>query len=163
MVYLSHEDIRAGQFLTILTDRLSAIDARCIVLDGAANMMTGPMPAEEFRHLLDNLVIRFKKLDVTSLITIEARALFLVDSATELGLSAVADNLLMLRYASVGSQLIPTLNVVKTRGGSHDRRTHSLIIGKGGLSIGSPMIDVRQHAGPHPAGGRSPDDVGVRK
>ena len=57
------------------------------------------MPPAELRHLLYKLVVRFKTLGVTSLLTLESGSLSSMESVTERALSPIADNLLMLRYA----------------------------------------------------------------
>ena len=89
--------------------------------------------------MLYKLTVRFKTLGITSLLTVETPSLSSLESPAELGLSPVADNLLMLRYDHADGQLSPTLTIVKTRGSDHDRRTHRLVVGQGGVSVGSPL------------------------
>jgi circadian clock protein KaiC len=69
-------------------------------------------------------------------LTAESKSLYFGDQITERGFSPVADNLLMLRYVANKGELHPSLRVVKTRGSTHDRRTHFFEIGKGGIRIG---------------------------
>jgi circadian clock protein KaiC len=47
----------------------------------------------------------------------------------------------MLRYVDTGGRLAPTLTVVKTRGSEHDRRTHEIVLAKGGMRVGSPVSE----------------------
>lgn len=140
LLYISRENIRAGQFLTVLAKKLESIGAKRVVLDAAMNMMTG-LSADNFRHLLYNLLLRFKALGVTSMVTLEAPGLFATDAVTDLYLSPIADNLLMLRYVREGRDLLPSLTVVKSRGSKHDRKTFALSAGMGGMSIGDPLGD----------------------
>ena len=98
ILYSLAEHIRAGQFLTVLADRIQALKARRVVLDAATQMLTERMAPDELRQLLYKLVVRFKTLGVTSLLTLEAASLYSTERVTELGLSPIADNLLMLRY-----------------------------------------------------------------
>jgi circadian clock protein KaiC len=135
LLYISREHVRAGQFLTVLADRLLRMKARRVVLDATTQMLTEHMTLGELRHLLYKLVNRFKSLGITSLLTLEAPSLSSTRKVTELGLSPVADNLLMLRYAAEDRGFSPTLTIIKTRGTDHDRRTHALQIGKGGMRI----------------------------
>jgi len=139
ILYVSREHIRAGQFLTVLADQLTALKADRVVLDAATKMRTEHMDLEEFRHVLYKLTVRFKTLDITSLLTIETPSLSSIETATELGLSPVADNLLMLRYDRADGRLAPTLTIVKTRGSDHDRRTHALVVAAGGVRVGLPL------------------------
>lgn len=136
ILYISRESIRAGQFLTVLADKLIKLKAGRVVLDATSQMLTGHMATSEFRHLLYKLVVRFKTLGITSLFTLESSSLQSTEFVTQEGLSPIADNLLMLRYKeSDGGRLEPMLAVVKTRGSDHDRGTHSLVIGPGGMRI----------------------------
>jgi circadian clock protein KaiC len=54
-------------------------------------------------------------------------------------MSAVADNLLMLRYREAEGRLSPTLTIVKSRGSEHDRGTHAISVGHGGLRVGAVL------------------------
>jgi circadian clock protein KaiC len=135
IVYLPREHIRAGQFLSVLADRLLAMKARRVVLD-AATQMTEAMPESDIRDLLYKLVVRFKTLGVTSILLLEAASLHSTDSVTGRALSPISDNLLMLRYAMKQDAFEPTLTVVKSRGSAHDRRSHPIELGVGGMRIG---------------------------
>jgi circadian clock protein KaiC len=139
ILYVSREHLRAGQFLTVLADRLTALKATRVVLDAATQMLTEHMAIDELRYVLYKLVVRFKTLGITSVVTLEAPFLYSTDRVTEQGLSPIADNLLMLRYKEADGRLWPTLTIVKTRGSDHDRATHAVAVGKGGMRIESSV------------------------
>jgi circadian clock protein KaiC len=136
ILYLSREHLRAGQFLTYLTDRLADQKASRVVLDAVTQMLTEHMAVDEFRHVLYKLTVRFKTLDITSVLTLESPALQSTERVTELGLSPIADNLLMLRYKEADGRMTPSLTIVKTRGADHDRGIHLISVGKGGIRVG---------------------------
>jgi circadian clock protein KaiC len=151
ILYIPREHIRAGQLLSVLADKIDRLKARRLVLDAVTQVMTEESPPDGLRNLLYKLVIRFKSLGVTSLLTLEATSLHSTETASGRALSPIADNLLMLRYAKQNSGLVPTLTVVKTRGSDHDYGTHSLIIAKGGLRVG-PRLGATESppaAAPH--------------
>jgi circadian clock protein KaiC len=83
--------------------------------------------------------VRFKALDVTSMITVESKAMFSTETVTDRDFSPIADNLLMLRYVREEGSIKPSLTVVKTRGTKHDRDTHLFEIEKGGMRIGPSL------------------------
>ena len=153
VIYLSREHVRAGQFLSLLEDRIRQQKPHRLVLDAVTQMMTQGVPPDELRHLLYKLVTRFKSLGVTSLLTIETRSLHSTDSVTENALSPIADNLLMLRYAEGGDRLQPVLRVVKTRGSAHDYGTHAITIGEGGMQVSSPVSGTGKVKGKKAAAG----------
>jgi circadian clock protein KaiC len=136
LLYVSREHIRAGQFLTVLADKLKALEGSRVVVDAATQMLTEHMAIDDFRHVLYKLMVRFKVLNITTVLTLEAPSLVSIERVTELALSPVADNLLMLRYVDTAGRLAPTLTIVKTRGSDHDRETHSVVVGRGGMRIG---------------------------
>ena len=135
IVFVSREDIRIGEFLTVLADKLTASKATRVVIDAITHMMNERIGLDELRHVLYKLAIRFKALDVTSWFTLEASSLYATDHVTERSLSPIADNLLMLRYRADANRLSSTLAVVKTRGSEHDRATHHFVIGPGGARV----------------------------
>jgi KaiC/GvpD/RAD55 family RecA-like ATPase len=73
---------------------------------------------------------------------LETSELHSAERVTDQRLSPIADNLVMLRYLRGEAELRPSLTVVKTRGSAHDGRVHALSIGKGGLRIEGPAIEV---------------------
>jgi len=136
ILYLSGEHVRANQFLSLLDDKIRAQRTRRLVLDSVSHMALGGAAPGELRQMLRAMVARFKSRGVTSMFTLESDSMYSTDTVTGLGYSSLADNILMLRYASVAGEFQPTLSVVKTRGSSHDRGTHYYSITQGGMRIG---------------------------
>lgn len=139
IVYLSRERVRGAQFPAILTAKITETKAQRLVLDSATHIGAGLEGNDELRQLLYKLAVRFKALAVTSLFTLESKAMFSADSVTDRDFSPIADNLLMLRYVMVKEVVTPSLTVVKTRGAAHDRSIHLFEIGKGGMRIVEPQ------------------------
>lgn len=135
ILYVSQERIRAGQLLSVLADRLQALKAERLVLDSMTQMKAPDMADDELRHIVYNLVVRFKTLGVTSLLTFEAASRFSTDLVTGQGFSPIADNLILLRFAMLGAQTVPTLAVAKTRGSPHANGTYRLVFGPGGMRL----------------------------
>jgi circadian clock protein KaiC len=136
LLFLSGNQFRAPQLLSILEDKIRERKATRLVLDGVTHLLTQGFPLDELRQLLYRLVDRLKRLDVTSLFTLESKSMFMTGSITDLDLSPVADNLLLLRYVQREEQLVSTMTVVKTRGSGHDLGTYGFTISKGGVHLG---------------------------
>jgi circadian clock protein KaiC len=159
LLYLSREQARPGQLLALLDDAIKAHGAQRIVLDGVSNIMPGEAQRSELRQLLYALAVRFKARGVTTLLTLESDSMYDTNTITERGYSPVADNIIMLRYAQVTGQLLPTLSVVKTRGSAHDRSGYYFTVSQGGIRLTGTIA-----GGPPPAKARrSPKKVGSRK
>lgn len=136
VLYLSREHLHAARFLTVVEERIHALSPTRVVLDSASDIEVLGLVSEALRQMLYALVLRLRSLKVTSLFTLEARSLFFTDSLSERGLSPLADNVFMLRYVREEGLLVPMLTVVKTRGSAHDRGSHRITLGQGGLRLG---------------------------
>ena len=139
IVYLSRERVRGAQFPAILSSKITEGKARRLVLDSATHIVAGLDGNDELRQLLYKLAVRFKALDVTSIFTMESKAMFSTESVTDRDFSPIADNLIMLRYVAMENTVKPSLTVVKTRGSEHTRDVHLFEIGKGGMRIGHAL------------------------
>jgi circadian clock protein KaiC len=140
LLYLSHQHIRANQFLSLIEDRIRAKGVRRLVFDSVSHVATEGIPESELKQILFALVARTKALGVTSLFTLEAVSLFSAENATERAFSPISDNLLVMRYERTAGENRPYLQIVKTRGSAHDRGAFELEVGSKGLRIG-PRLD----------------------
>jgi len=158
ILYLAGENVRASQFLSRLDDTIRTQRTRRLVLDGVSHMARGGAVPEELGKLLCAMVARLKACGVTSIFTLESDSMYSTDIVTGRGYSAIADNILMLRYARAPGDLQPTVSVVKTRGSSHDWGTHYFSITQGGIRIGEPV-----NAGSAPTGKRRPPNKRAKR
>jgi len=120
------------------------------VLDSTTHIVASGMSKDDIRELLYDLAVRFRSLGVTCLFTLESDSMYSMDFDVERGFSALADNVIMLRYARVNAAVVSSLMVVKTRGSRHETGLYAVSIGKGGLRLTAPL-DVSRVAGQPPA------------
>lgn len=150
VIYVSRDRIRPSQLLSLLSEKIRAQKTRRLVIDSVSHLALEGMTDDELRRLLYALVVRFKALDVTSLLTLESAAMYSTETVTDRKFSPVADNLVVLRYARAEGLLKQTLTIVKTRGSAHDFRTYEYTIGKGGIRLAESAAESA------PTMGRSP-------
>jgi circadian clock protein KaiC len=136
MMYLSRDHVRASQFLAILVDKVREKNIKRLVLDGVSNIAVDGEIPEELRQLLFALMTRLKALGVTTLLTLESKSMHSTDVITDHGFSAIADNVIMLRYVEALGESRSSLSVIKTRGSAHDWSSYYYTITKGGIRIG---------------------------
>jgi circadian clock protein KaiC len=153
---LSREHVRANQFVSILADKIRANGATRVVLDGVGQIVGNGPPPELLVDLLDALATTFKGLGVTSIFTLESSSMYSTESITNRALSAIADNLVVLRYLRVEGGLRSTLAVVKTRTAAHDWGVHFFTIAKGGIRIGKLVDGIEAEARQELRPGRVP-------
>jgi circadian clock protein KaiC len=136
ILYLSRERIRASQLLTVLADAIRDKKITRLVLDSVSHLDAAGPASDELRELLFVLMARCKSLGVTTLLTVESKAMYSTATVTDHGLSPIADNLIMLRYSQEEGERRRVLAVVKTRGSAHDLGTHHYELGDRGLVLG---------------------------
>jgi circadian clock protein KaiC len=142
ILYLPREYLHPARFLSLMEDKVRSFGPTRVVLDSASDIEVRGLVSEELRQLLYSLVVRLRTLGVTSLFTVEARTLFLSGTVSEQGLSPLADNILMFRYTQEKGVFVPLLTVVKSRGSAHDRASHRITMGAGGLRLDGPFEKV---------------------
>src|SRR6185312_13827418 len=105
ILFLGHDSARDTQLVAKLTESVVARRVRRLVLDSASHLVGDERTGDPLPQLLADLVIRLKTLGVTSLFTLESKELHSAEHVTDRGLSPIADNLVMLRYARGGAAL----------------------------------------------------------
>jgi circadian clock protein KaiC len=141
ILYLPPTHIRSTQFLTVLSDKIKAQKTKRLVLDSTTHIVSSGMSRDDVREMLFDVIVRLKELGVTSIFTLESDLMYSTDSSTDTyrGFAALADNVVVMRYAPNMNKVMATLMVVKTRGSAHDSGLYMLTDGKGGLKIGASL------------------------
>jgi circadian clock protein KaiC len=62
---------------------------------------------------------------------------------TDLGVSYVADNVILIRYAEVYGQVIKVINCLKKRLGNHQPELRELKITAQGIEVGDKLVNLR--------------------
>lgn len=119
-----------------------------IVVDSLNDLRSISPDMARFRDYMYSLTQAMAVMGVTLVMTHELRELFGTSELSDVGVSHMADNVLLLNYLHDGAEIRRTIAVVKARGSRHDSRVRGLSIGAHGLSVGEPVGG----AGVHPAG-----------
>jgi circadian clock protein KaiC len=123
-----------------LTERLGA---KRVAIDSLTGLNLSIAAEGRSPELVYALVKTFRSLGVTSIMTHEAPQLLGVTELTAHGLSAIADNVIVLRYSETESRLSRGVLVLKVRGSSHDNTLRELIISADEVSVGEPFRHAR--------------------
>ena len=131
--------------LDSLADRLLAHIAergikRLVVdgLDGIRQAATVPGRTIRFFTALSN---ELRRLGVTTLVNDETRKMNgpEVELRVE-GVSALADNIVLLEYVTVGTDLRRLVSIIKARGTAHTAQLREFRLGQGGLAVASDSV-----------------------
>jgi circadian clock protein KaiC len=87
------------------------------------------------------LIQRLVPAGISTMLTFEATELFRITRLSEVGMSHLADNVVVLQHVRDGSAMKRALTVLKTRGSSHASAVREFVITSDGILLGD-AIDV---------------------
>lgn len=129
-------ELNADQVAHALREHLATRQIQRLVIDGLNEIERPLMERGRGRGFFASLMTYLRSAGVTTCITQEidpviGRELSFVGKS----LSALADNILLLRHSEAGEQQNHTLVVLKMRFNSHERAPHIYTIGATGLTV----------------------------
>ena len=118
---------------------------RRVVIDGIDGFRQGAAFPERTIRFMTALTNELRALDATVLVTEETQKLFGPEVEVRIqGLSALVDNIVLLEYMDVGSELKRLLTVVKQRGSGHDGNVRELRITDRGIDLADDAQSAEQ-------------------
>jgi len=140
--YTSPVEINADQFANEAIALIRKFGASRVVLDSATALALGLEGSGRFRELVYALATHLREEGVASILTAEGSELLGVSQRSGPVVSAIADNVIRLRYREASSQFERTVEVVKVRGSGHSLEVRKLHIGEEGLTVGDAVADT---------------------
>ncbi|MHB1134843.1 MAG: ATPase domain-containing protein [Chloroflexota bacterium] len=143
IVYVSPLDMVGDTVLHRTGELIERLGAKRVVIDSLTALGLSIAAEGRAQQLAYALAKTFRAMGVTSIMTSETPQLLGSAELTAQGLSAIADNILMLRYVEIESRLARALSVVKVRGSSHDQTLRELLITADRVEVGEPFHNYR--------------------
>jgi circadian clock protein KaiC len=144
---------------TILDEAIMEINAKRVVLDSVTHFEFYGKPASDLRQEVSGFMNHLRIHNITTIITHEIPEIIgPTMNISNFGLEFLVDNVIILRYVEIESEMKKAIVVLKFRGGDHDRKLRSFeITGKGiiiesefkgveGVTSGAPRVTVTQRA-----------------
>lgn len=123
-----------------LLDHVRAHGTRRLLLDGVDALEKIAIEPERLPRFLAALSTELRDAGCSSLLTAEIAEVFGSEPRILAGQrSAIAQNVLLMRYAQAGPLLRRTLAIIKVRESGFDHRAHEFHITAHGLEIGTPV------------------------
>lgn len=117
---------------------------RRVVIDGIDGFRQGAAYPERTMRFVTALTNELRALDCTVMVTEETQKLFGPEVEIRIpGLSALVDNIILLEYMDVGSELKRLISVVKQRGSGHDGNVRELCITNRGIELAADAQTAR--------------------
>ncbi|MGY6175365.1 RAD55 family ATPase [Paraburkholderia strydomiana] len=111
------------------------IGATRMVIDGVEGFRDSALRVERFGLFLNALLHQLREAGITALITEEMPLYPDHGNSRSTRVSALTENLVLLRYAETEAGLRRAISIVKQRESAHDPSTHELVISSHGLDV----------------------------
>ena len=132
-------DLYVDELVYEILDQLERTGARRLVIDSLNDLVGAAPDTVRLRELLYSLVQRCARAGVSVIFTYETPELFRVTRLSELGMSHVADNVVLLQHVQDGSTMRRALTVLKSRGAISSSVITEFDISTGGITLGRPI------------------------
>lgn len=119
----------------LIDSLVSELEAQRIVIDPINHFQQLNSDPGKLRLIYNALINSFKRLGLTSLLTCEASQLFGDEGMDGESLAFIVDNILMLKFVEIESELQLAVLALKVRGSDHENEIRKLAITSKGINI----------------------------
>jgi circadian clock protein KaiC len=139
-------DLYVDEWVYDLLACVEQAKARRVVIDSLGDLLFASPDSIRFRELMYSLSQRLARRGVSLMMTHESAELFRVTQLSEFGVSHLADNVVVLQYVRVESEVKRALLVLKTRASDHHPEIREFQIRPEGIVLGD-KFDAETHFG----------------
>lgn len=132
-------DLHIDEFVYELLDAIDKTGAQRIVIDSLNDLIVGVVDSTRTREFSYSLVQRLARAGISLMVTLESPELFHITRLSELAMSHMADNVVLLQHLHSGHEMKRALTVLKTRGASHTSAVREFRITSEGIALGEPL------------------------
>jgi circadian clock protein KaiC len=143
LLYTSPVELIVDQHTAYIKQAIVDLGARRVVIDGLKDIEIATPDKVRFKDYTYSLANFFRAQGVTSLLTNEIPELFGTMTLSEHGISFIADNVILLRYVELASQITRAISILKMRGSDHDKSLREYRITSAGLEVLEPFEGVQ--------------------
>ena len=135
LLYRSPVALYIDQWVHELLAAIERTGARRVLIDSLGDLAFAAGDEARYREYLYSLVQRCSRLGVSLLMTHELPELFQLIRLSELGVSHVSDNVVVLQYLRHQPEVRRTLTVLKTRASLHQPQVREFTITPEGITL----------------------------
>jgi circadian clock protein KaiC len=141
VLYRSPVDLFVDQWVYELLAAVERTGARRVLIDSLGDLAFAAGDEVRYREYLYSLVQRCSRRRVSLLMTHELPDLFQITRLSELGISHVSDNVVLLQYVRQQARLKRILTVLKTRASLHEPQVREFAIASEGIVLAGESED----------------------
>ena len=140
--YTNPVELLGAKWLESARNLISQQGVKRVMIDSLSSMRLGIVDQDRFYDLIYTAIKMFRSAGCTLIMTLELAENAGAISAAS-GLSAITDNIILMRYVEIESRLKRAITVLKTRGSSHDSELREFAISSQGISVIGPFKEFR--------------------
>ncbi len=142
LTYTSPVELDVDRHAYAMLETIKRTGARRVVIDSISDLQAATYRGHgRFFEFMYTLVQWFKEYDITAMLTTEMGSIFASElTLTGRGISHIADNILLLRYAEIGGEIRRALTMLSVRGSDHSKQVFEYLIDEAnGPRLGAPL------------------------
>jgi len=133
-------EISPGQFAHDVRVAVEQQKARVVVLDSLTGYLNA-MPDERLLlNQLHELLMYLGQHGVITILIAAQHGVLGTEVASPIDVSYLADTVVLFRYFEAAGRVRNAISVMKKRSGLHERTIREYALGKGGITIGDPLV-----------------------
>ncbi len=137
--HVSPSELDVDRHAFEVKDRADHLRAKLVLIDSISAFEAAVPNLAKYQSYLWAINDYFKGRGVTVIMTAEVRSVFAFSEVSTRAISYIADNIIVLHYVQVGSEIKRVLGVLKTRGSRHDSTLRELIIDAPRIAVGAAL------------------------
>ena len=135
-------DLYINEWVYDLLDHAERVGARRIVIDSLGDLIMAAGDELGFREYIYSLLQRCSRANISLMFTLEIPELFTVSRLSDMGISHLSDNVLLLQYLRTESQITRAMTVLKTRASHHHASIREFHVTAEGIGLGDPVANA---------------------
>jgi circadian clock protein KaiC len=135
IIYANPRDISPDEHNLEIQSYVENTGAKRLLYDGVYNLESVIPDPVELREHIRLLTDFLESKGITVMLTNELSKKFTSDNIPDIGISSIADAIILLNFAYMQNRFERTMSVLKLRGSHHDLSVRKYIIGNHGIKI----------------------------
>jgi circadian clock protein KaiC len=141
ILYCSVYQMDANENAIAIKNQIEEISAQHVVIDNINGFRSTIGDVDKLSEHVNVLSKYFRSKNITSIFINEVPELMGSTTISGDGTTIIVDNIILLRYIEMESEMKKTISVLKMRGSNHDKEIRELVITKKGIEIKLPFTE----------------------
>lgn len=138
--YCAAVNIEADDSIKTILERVRALNARRVVIDGITDLESAILEKERVRPMLSSLLVQLRRMDVTAIFIKEVPKLSGADiDFSDTPIPITAENMLFIRHLERRGRLVRVASVLKMRESDYDPYVRQFEITDDGIRVLGPL------------------------